>query len=371
MSALAKETLDRLSGALLQDEQTLSSQEKELLTNLLQAAQQQTGRDHDALVQAIYQAVGETLARRAYGALGRIIVQRVAAQAVHDTRGGASVDQDTVYMPPRPPAPVPPSPGPGMSLTMPPKPPAPIPPAPGPGMSLSMAPQPPATMSPSPGLRLGRTRTAVDLTARQLQAEILPANWVALDEFLSPSELADLMAYALAHESDFQISEVVSPGLKSAVDFNYRRSRVLMEMGKFQRLIEDKLLAALPGVLPRLHCRPFPASKVEMQITASGDGEFFRCHSDNSHEEISSRQITFVYFFHHEPKAFQGGELKLYDSQWQEVGYGALQSSHALVPQQNQLVMFISSLMHEVAPVQCPGGRFADMRFTVNGWLHR
>jgi Rps23 Pro-64 3,4-dihydroxylase Tpa1-like proline 4-hydroxylase len=38
---------------------------------------------------------------------------------------------------------------------------------------------------------------------------------------------------------------------------------------------------------------------------------------------------------------------------------------------QNQIVFFPSETLHEVLPVECPSGEFADSRFTVNGWLHR
>ncbi len=42
----------------------------------------------------------------------------------------------------------------------------------------------------------------------------------------------------------------------------------------------------------------------------------------------------------------------------------------SIVPEQNQMVLFDSSLGHEITAVEAPGG-FQDSRFTVNGWLHR
>ncbi len=351
MSAIAKETLDRISGALIADERTLSPQEKELLVHLLHVAGQKSGDERSALTETISRAVGETVARRAYGLLGESITQRLVAEpmpSLVETRQRAFPEDQT--MPPKPPGPMPPFP-------------------PGPRKSLVMPPQPPAPMPPGP--RAATHLSSDDLSPRLLHAEILPAKCVLLDEFLSPSELKELSDYTLAHEGNFEISEVVAPGAIPAVDFDYRRSQVLMDLGNLRAIIEAKLLTALPGILPKLSCPGFARSRTEMQITASGDGDFFRCHSDNGCGEISSRQVTFVYFFHREPKPFEGGELRLYDSRWQETNYVALESSRSIVPQQNQMVLFLSSLMHELAPVQCPSGKFADSRFTVNGWVHR
>jgi Rps23 Pro-64 3,4-dihydroxylase Tpa1-like proline 4-hydroxylase len=41
------------------------------------------------------------------------------------------------------------------------------------------------------------------------------------------------------------------------------------------------------------------------------------------------------------------------------------------VPQQNQIVFFPCSVLHEITPVECPSRAFADSRFTLNGWLHK
>ncbi len=35
------------------------------------------------------------------------------------------------------------------------------------------------------------------------------------------------------------------------------------------------------------------------------------------------------------------------------------------------IVFFESRLMHEVLPLHVPSCEFEDVRFTLNGWLHR
>ena len=203
-------------------------------------------------------------------------------------------------------------------------------------------------------------------------AEFLPAQFVVLDEFLVPQELNELLQYTLEREADFAVSEVVSPGESGTViDYRYRRSRVMMDLGRNHDVIASRIQACMPRVLQKLGRDIFPVSQVEAQLTASNHGDFFRQHSDNDQDPIASRELTFVYFFHREPKAFCGGELRIHDSRLENGEYASTGNYQTIVPEQNQIVFFLSSLVHEITPVDCPSGAFGDSRFTINGWLHR
>jgi Rps23 Pro-64 3,4-dihydroxylase Tpa1-like proline 4-hydroxylase len=195
---------------------------------------------------------------------------------------------------------------------------------------------------------------------------------IVLDEFLAPAELQELTTFTLEHEREFRTSEVISPGVEGGViDPEQRRSRVLMNLGRFDDLIFQRIQSALPVVLEKLGMERFSIRRFESQITASNNGDFFRNHSDSGEEETATRRLTFVYFFHREPKAFQGGELQVHDSRidngiWLRTG-----DDKTVIPEQNQIVFFRSDLLHEITPVICPSQAFADSRFTVNGWLHQ
>jgi SM-20-related protein len=165
---------------------------------------------------------------------------------------------------------------------------------------------------------------------------------------------------------------VISPsGNPGVIDCDHRRSRVLMDLGRHQETILERIRGVLPRVLDQLGVEEFPVTHVEAQITASNNGDFFAEHSDDALEMIASRRVTFVYFFHREPRQFAGGELRLHDSRWQgelQVKTGSFQT---IVPRQNQIVFFPCSRLHEITPVNCASRAFADSRFTLNGWLHK
>ncbi len=202
-------------------------------------------------------------------------------------------------------------------------------------------------------------------------AESASARYVVLDEFLAPEELETITNYTLEHEADFSTSVVVSPEVEGGVlDYDHRRSRVLMEP-ECREVVLERIKSVLPRMLEKLGMEEFPISQVEAQITASNDGDFFHCHSDDGNERVATRQLTFVYFFHREPRQFEGGELRIYDRRGGEEQSAGVGSYHAIVPQQNQIVLFPCSLMHEITAVECPSQAFADSRFTLNGWLHR
>ena len=370
------ENFHLLSDVLLDDERIVSADEREFLADLLRQSENNPDQANPQLTQAIARIAGEIVVQRASGLLGNSILHRLSQQSLHTSKQSDLLSKHSGSYapggPPKPPSPVPPTPGPKMYtsadreliqssqrpiFSLPPKPPAPVPPTPGPGG----------------GLQMRRKMTAPKgiLDPDQI-SEFASPRCIQLEEFLAPAELNDLFSYALANQEHFIASEVISSSAPnvSSTDFHYRRSRVLMDLGPFQETVLNRLCSALPRVLPKLGIEPFQIESMEAQITASGDGDFFHWHSDNAENEVARRYVTFVYFFHHEPRAFEGGELRIKSSTWKNYSQGH-DNYYTVVPRQNQIVLFDSSLMHEITPIKCPSGKFADSRFTVNGWFLR
>lgn len=140
---------------------------------------------------------------------------------------------------------------------------------------------------------------------------------------------------------------------------NYRESSVLFELEQWGQYFENAVRNVLPDILPVLELPPFFPSQVEAQITAHGDGGFYRWHTDNGSLEVKTRYVTFVYYFNLEPKVFTGGNLEI-ESDGQR---------KTIVPENNTIVFFRSSLNHQVTEVQLEPNLFENSRFTVNGWV--
>jgi SM-20-related protein len=203
-------------------------------------------------------------------------------------------------------------------------------------------------------------------TARQSATPI-----VVLDEFLVCEELKGLLDYTLTHSSYFTSTRVISREGEGIIDRANRRSRVLMAWSPFHELLANRIGTFFPVVLEKLRWPSFQVGHIETQLTASSHQEFFKVHSDNGNIAVRTRQLTFVYFFYREPKAFSGGELIVYDTVVRDGCHTPAGPFQVIHPRQNQIVFFPSYCLHEVTTISCPSCAFADSRFTLNGWLHQ
>jgi Rps23 Pro-64 3,4-dihydroxylase Tpa1-like proline 4-hydroxylase len=393
-----KQILDSFSETLMRDERILSAQERALVGTLLQHAKTASSQNHEtqeAVRAVIASAVGETVAQRAFAVLGGSIVERILEGSKPSQDD--SVRSTDVYPTPHPPfEPDPPTEllqtMAGARMKTEPEPPSGQPHGPGvraphkapqpPGRPMG-EPEPPSNQppSPGPGVRAPRkepdppshARTTTVLETGLAVADrpaVLPARCVVLDEFLAPQELEALTRFTLEHESDFSTSSVVSPNTEGGVvNYDHRRSRVLMDLAHHEDVMLDRIKSVLPMVLDKLGMEEFAISGVEAQVTASNDGDFFHFHSDNGSDRVRSRHLTFVYFFHGEPRQFEGGELRIHDAHLQDGSYVSDDTYQTIVPRQNQIVFFPCELLHEITPVRCASQHFADSRFTLNGWL--
>lgn len=197
---------------------------------------------------------------------------------------------------------------------------------------------------------------------------VIPSPYVQMDDFLTSAEQQQLLSYALQHEADFVPSRVTTnePG--------YRQSSVIdrhEQVEEFSAVFVNRLTAYLPYILRVFNIAPFAIGDIETQLTAHNDGHYFKLHPDNGCEQTGGREITYVYYFYREPKAFSGGDLRLYDGRMDNGSYVPAESSNLIEPRNNRLIVFPSRCQHEVLPIRCATGAFADSRFTVNGWIHK
>ena len=371
-----KQILDSFSETLMQDERILTARERELLVNLLRHAENAAGEgvNNQQDVRAVMaSAVGETVSQRAFAVLGASIVERILESRLAATEARSTEINVGTKSPEPPGAPLPPTrdPQPPGTSVPPRKPPHHKPPR---HPEQPTSPEPPGAplRSPEPPGHAQSTAVISESVMVRQRPATLAAQCVILDEFLAPQELEELTRFTLEHEPQFTASEVVAPTSECGViDYEHRRSRTLTDLERYQGLLVRRIQVVLPQVLHKLGMEEFAITGVEAQITASNDGDFFRFHSDNGDDRVAARHLTFVYFFHCEPRQFEGGELRIHDARLDQARYVSTGAYQEIVPQQNQIVFFPCELLHEITPVKCPSGLFADSRFTLNGWLRQ
>ncbi len=194
---------------------------------------------------------------------------------------------------------------------------------------------------------------------------VLPSAVLRIDRFLAPEVNRALYDYALSQESAFV------PTRNSAGDVHYRRSWYLPAFPEYGAMMRERVAATVPIVRQHLGMPLWEIEDIEIQLTAHNDGNYYKIHNDNGSPEAANRELTYVYYFHREPKPFTGGELRVYDSRIENGFYVAADSYQTIEPQNNTMVFFLSRYLHEVLPVGCPSRQFADSRFTLNGWVRK
>jgi len=100
--------------------------------------------------------------------------------------------------------------------------------------------------------------------------------------------------------------------------------------------------------------------EVELYVHAYNDGTHFGRHADTHGGGNWRRRISCVYYVHRSPRAFDGGDLIVYDHR------GA---AHAIPAEHNSAIFFPADLLHEVRRVTCRSQAFADSRFSINVWI--
>lgn len=188
---------------------------------------------------------------------------------------------------------------------------------------------------------------------------------VTVDDFLSRADFEKVLAFALSQEATYRTATVTD----TAKD--YRSAKVLFDVSPIAPLFVPRIRAMTPMVLSLLDMQTFPIADIECQLTAHGTGDYFKRHNDNGSPETAARTLTYVYYFNREPKGFTGGQLRMYETAIQDGFYTGGITSKDIEPRSNRLILFPSYCQHEVTPVSCPSGAFADRRFTVNGWVVR
>jgi len=183
-------------------------------------------------------------------------------------------------------------------------------------------------------------------------------------DWLAPDLADSLLAYAIDSQARFMPAAVLYDG-NARLDPTLRDALKLTDLGPLAETLKAKALAAKQQLVSDFGVPPFEAAGVEIELAAHGHGAHFRRHIDTFvvvNRATSPRVLTLVFYLNRRPRAYAGGEIRLY----------ALGSSETkdIQPEHNLLVAFPSIAPHSVERVDCPNGVFADRRFAINIWIH-
>jgi Rps23 Pro-64 3,4-dihydroxylase Tpa1-like proline 4-hydroxylase len=211
----------------------------------------------------------------------------------------------------------------------------------------------------------------VDLKTSDIASLEIPPPYFVVHDFLSPSEADQVSEHIISRAGQFEdatISLYTNQHASTPVP-RLRRSRVLNAVGEVMPLFVPKLHKIAPRFTADLRMPVMPLSKIECQITAHGDGDFFNTHIDNGLPDIAHRRISYVYYIHREPKPFRGGILRFYNTLLENRANNCGRHASDYDPARNSLIVFPSHCHHEVTPISAESSALADQRLTVNGWL--
>ncbi len=192
-----------------------------------------------------------------------------------------------------------------------------------------------------------------------------PPLCVTMADFLPPEHHGALLDFALTHEAGFTPSTVDNTAIQ------HRSSLVHYDVSSIEDAFLRCVAVAYRQVVDVLGMERKTITQFECQLTAHNDGHFYKLHNDNGTPGTRSRALSYVYYFHREPKGFTGGDLQLFHSKVENGFYVADKTFEIVHPLNNRIVFFQSYHQHQVLPIACPSKAFADSRFTLNGWLRQ
>lgn len=188
---------------------------------------------------------------------------------------------------------------------------------------------------------------------------------LVLDDFL-PAELHDALLGKALEQGDTITRGTVEHG---SVDVAIRRAWTSRDLGDLKPALQSAIEQTLPALFSALSIPRFEPVKIELELSAHRDGDFYHPHIDTFYAEpregmASDRVITAVYYFYAEPKGFSGGEFAIYP-------FGGAGDPLLIEPRDNRLLAIPAFALHEVRPIRCESDDFRSARFAVNAWVHR
>ena len=222
-----------------------------------------------------------------------------------------------------------------------------------------------ASAAPEAALRLGEALQGRDLLRASTAAGPTPI--VRRKDFLPPELHAQILEDLQRCLDEFVASPLLA-GDQEIYAADRRRSLTRRALGAYRAELEQHLQTLLLDIPDVAALMNDPAVRLDLHCQVHGDGDFFGVHSDAEAGRWGQRLVSLVYYLHSRPRRFSGGDLLIYD---RRIGGDTYNESAftRVIPDDNSLVVFPATAVHEVERLQMPDAPLAHGRFTIVGAL--
>lgn len=215
-------------------------------------------------------------------------------------------------------------------------------------------------------------RTHMILTGQPGESSALygPAPFLRLTDVFTADERVGLWD-AVGQEDEGGIPAMIfDAGNQLVVDPDVRLAYRYRLLPDLRTWFIDRLTGLMDrtDAFRRIGMQPFQPDRIETQITRYSEAGHFNIHRDSG-SAVPERRLTFVYYFHHQPRRFRGGDLLLFDEPDHRPS-SKLTEFTRIQPDDNSLILFPSDRLHAVMPVALSSDDLMDGRWTINGWLY-
>lgn len=185
-----------------------------------------------------------------------------------------------------------------------------------------------------------------------------PAPLIKFDNFLPAEKHHSILQYMKRQNTYDQA--LVGKGKEKT---NIRNNLDLKGYHEIKPVFRQYLKVHLSEMMDGLGMAQFVPRRIEVKLRKYSVGEYFRIHQDAN----CQRRITFAYYLHDRPKAYDGGELLCFDTSKENGNHSDAFSR--VVPEDNTLWCFPSYFYHAVLPVRAIESQDKAIRYAINGHI--
>ncbi|WP_299004147.1 2OG-Fe(II) oxygenase [uncultured Shewanella sp.] len=195
--------------------------------------------------------------------------------------------------------------------------------------------------------------------------ELLPAEFVQKHHFLNKEQHQQVLDYTREHQEYCNYS--CNAG---SVNFTKRKTLVINLKGENNPIItlmKDKILNIFPTIISKMSIPDFKIYSLEMKISIHLNDFYFKAHTDD--KLIPNRKIAFLYYFNFSDKNFTGGDLLLFDTNFDKNKTFSQSQFTRITPINNSILFIPSGFYHAVSPVILESNEFQQGRFCISGHI--